>query len=62
MAKRYLNRYEVKSSLRTLGAYRDRDWAIHSAECFASFFEATVEVIDRITEEVIATRRPGEAR
>lgn len=60
MAKSDLNRYEVKSYLRILGEYRDRDWAIHSAECFASFFEVTVDVVDRITGEVITTIRQKE--
>lgn len=40
--------------------YESKEWAIHSAECYASFFGAIVKVVDLLTEEPIATAIPNE--
>lgn len=37
-----------------------KEWAIHSAECYASFFDVIVNVVDLLTEETIATAIPNE--
>lgn len=51
--------YEVRSDRRAFERYEDRAWALHSAECFASFYGAAVYVIDVLTGEVIATKLPS---
>lgn len=53
-----MKRYALKHYDKILIAYRDRDWAIHSAECYASFYDITVTVVDTKTGEVIAVRQP----
>lgn len=53
-----MKRYALKHYDKILIAYRDRDWAIHSAECYASFYDITVAVVDTKTGEVIAVRQP----
>ena len=45
--------YTTFTEIRTIECYHDRDWAIHSAQCQASFFGCTVYVLDVLTGEVI---------
>ena len=52
-------KYEVRSDLRTLYIYKDRDWAVHSAECYASFYNIPVYVIDTTTGIVISLKYPS---
>lgn len=53
-----MNRYEIKHYSEFLGSYRDKEWAIHSAGCFASFYHITIAVVDKFTGEVVAIRQP----
>lgn len=53
-----MSRYALKHYDKELIAYRDREWAVHSAECYASFYDITVAVVDKKTGEVIAVRQP----
>ena len=51
-------RYETRTCLHSLESYKTLEWAKHSAECQASFFDATVEVFDRKKQEVVHTVHP----
>ena len=53
-----MSRYVLKHYDKELISYRDRDWAVHSAECYASFYNITVAVVDKKTGEVIVVRQP----
>lgn len=52
-------RYEIRSSVRSFHTYTDRAWAEHSAECYASFFNAPVEVFDTEEGTVLCTKFPA---
>ena len=56
--KREVDRYEIKHYSKVLESYRDKDWAIHSAECFASLYRITIAVVDKTTGNVVAVRQP----
>lgn len=58
MKSKDMNRYLVKHYGETLGCYRDRDWAEHSAECIASFYKITVALVDSNTGNVLAVKQP----
>lgn len=51
-------RYQIRSSVRAFFIYKDREWAEHSAECYASFFGTPVEVVDIETETVLCIKLP----
>lgn len=51
-------RYEIRSSVRAFHAYTDREWAEHSAECYASFFGTPVEVVDTEAGTTLCTKFP----
>lgn len=57
--KRTTPRYEIRSSIRSFHKYTDREWAEHSAECYASFFNSRVEVFDTEEGAVICTKFPA---
>lgn len=46
--------YRLQTNLRTVERIQNREWAIHYAQCCASFFNTTVFVIDEKTGEAIA--------
>lgn len=52
-------RYEIRSSIRSFNTYTDREWAEHSAECYASFFRSPVEVFDTVEGAVLCTKFPA---
>lgn len=52
------SRYAIRSTVRTFEVYVDRDWAEHSAECYASFFNTPVEVFDIEAGKVLCTKYP----
>ena len=56
--KNAADRYEIKHYSKVFERYKDRDWAIHSAECYASFYNLTIAVVDRTTGDVVAVRQP----
>lgn len=56
--KNATDRYEIKHYSKVFERYKDRDWAIHSAECYASFYNLTIAVVDRTTGDVVAVRQP----
>ena len=57
--KRKPETYVVKHYGKVLSErYHDKDWAIHSAECFASFYGITVAVVEKSTGNVVAVRQP----
>lgn len=51
-------RYEIRSSVRVFNAYTNKGWAEHSAECYAGFFDTSVEVFDTIGKIVLCTKFP----
>ena len=57
--KKLLNRYQVRYG-NTCQRYNGKDWAIHSAECLASFFHTVAEVVDAGTGEMVARAIPCE--
>ena len=53
-----MNRYAVKHYDEVLAMYRDKEWAIHSAQCYADFYKITVALVDIKTGEVISVNQP----
>ena len=53
-----MNRYAVKHYAEVLAMYRDKEWAIHSAQCHADFYKITVALVDTKTGEVISVNQP----
>lgn len=45
----------LKTGKRVVANYDNKEWAIHSAKCYAGFFCCTVWVIDSRTGEIIHT-------
>ena len=45
----------LKTKLRNIARYNNKDWAIHSAKCCASFYSCAVWVIDVRTGEIVYT-------
>ena len=56
--KKKVDRYEIRHCDEVFEKCWDKDWAIHSAECHASFYRITIDVVDTTTGQVVATRQP----
>ena len=54
------NRYQVDYGNAST-KYNEKDWAIHSAECMASFFCTVAKVVDTQTGEMVAEVIPNES-
>lgn len=52
------NRYSLMSNGEVLERYVKKDWAVHSAECFATLYSCMVYVVDESTGEVVAMKDP----
>lgn len=50
--------YIVKHYDEILETYHDRDFAIHSAQCFASFYRITTVCVEKSTGNVISVKQP----
>lgn len=53
-----MNRYAVKHYDEVLQMHRDKEWAIHSAQCYADFYKITVALVDIKTGQVISVNQP----